>query len=92
MTFELQHSDISQPKLIDRDPVNDDPWPLPPVKRWEPCSAFDLDAMCEKALENVRVGVHIHSMAHLEEMRATWGYRRSLFPWTWTYETFLSQR
>ena len=35
MTFELQHSDIPQPKLLDQDPVTEK-WPLPPVKRWEP--------------------------------------------------------
>ena len=36
MTYELQHSEIPQPKLLDIDPVSAAPWPLPPVKRWEP--------------------------------------------------------
>lgn len=29
MTYELQHSDIDQPKLLDEDPVNAKPWPMP---------------------------------------------------------------
>lgn len=33
--FNLQHSDIPQPKLLDIDPVTTD-WPMPAVKAWMP--------------------------------------------------------
>jgi hypothetical protein len=33
--FELQHSDVDQPKLLDGECATKN-WPMPPVKAWEP--------------------------------------------------------
>lgn len=88
MTFELQHSDIPQRKLLDADPVTTD-WPMPPVKRWEPRSGFDLDAMCEDARAALSAKLIEQAERHKDAIAADFDTahdRLGVVPVSWSYK------
>lgn len=61
MTFELQHSDIPQAKLLDEE-VTTTQWPMPPAKPWAPKSS--IEQMCEEAQDRLRNVIEKSAEAH----------------------------